>query len=183
MPCRESWSSFSPRVAVASEHRSACSASSARSIRIRKCSSPCSTGASSSCRTSPSPCSATCLKIFGVESSAEFGAFELPGASDFATDSEALPRQGWRSLEGLVDRIDVTDDIGQPDKHKAWSVRRLRNALRKPELLSRSNLQLVARELMLIWEPAYQDALAARLERAKEGLRSGGTLGAQWVGS
>ena len=115
-------------------------------------------------------------QVFGVEPFDDLAAFRLSSTDAFPVEPSVIPRRGWRVLEGLVDQIDVTDDNGQPDEGKAWSVRQLRKALRRPERLSSSNLRLVAKKIVPIWELEYQDALAERIERAKDVFEREGRL-------
>jgi len=115
-------------------------------------------------------------QVFGVEPFEDLPDFQLSGTDAFPGEPTANPRRGWRVLEGLVDEIDVTDDNGQPDDHKAWRVRQLRKALRSPSRLSSSNLRLVAEKIVPLWELEYQDALAERIERAKDVFEREGRL-------
>ncbi|MFT5286892.1 MAG: cell division protein FtsI/penicillin-binding protein 2 [Planctomycetota bacterium] len=103
------------------------------------------------------------LPVFDVEHLEGSSQFELSFDSRDFDNNEALPRVGWRMLEPLVNSIDTSDDEGQPDKQKAWRVRRLLRALKDPDLLSRFDLELVANEIVPLWEAEFQDALAEQL--------------------
>ena len=108
------------------------------------------------------------LPVFDVADLEGGAPFELSFDSRDYDDTEALPRTGWQMLKPLVDSIDTSDDEGRPDKQKAWRVGRLRRALRKPDQLSRFDLELVANEIVPRWEAQFQDALAEQLYGALE---------------
>lgn len=99
--------------------------------------------------------------LFGVADAA----FEPP--ADELLASPDLPRAArWSALAPLAERIDVTDELGDPDPQRAWAVSKLLRALREPERLSRLDLELVAGVLVPEWERLFQEELARTLRRA-----------------
>ncbi len=106
--------------------------------------------------------------------------FSAPPASldleRFGVVNGATRAQRWQALEPLVDRVDTTDALGLPDKHRNWAVGRLRRSLARPDGLSRHDLELLAEVLIPEWEREAQSALARGLGAAADAVEARGEL-------